>query len=33
MKCQLERLERDFVANGGFTERLYRYRKEHRGSK
>lgn len=28
---QMERLESDFVENGGFTERLYQYRKEHRG--
>ncbi len=27
---QLQRLEADFVAQGGFTERLYRYRKEQR---
>lgn len=27
---QLQRLEADFAAQGGFTERLYRYRKEHR---
>ncbi len=29
---QMERLEKDFVENGGFTERLYSYRKEHRGA-
>jgi four helix bundle suffix protein len=29
---QMERLESDFVKNGGFTERLYNYRKEHRGA-
>jgi len=28
---QLRRLESDFVENGGFTERLYHYRKEQRG--
>ena len=27
---QMERLEKDFVEKGGFTERLYNYRKEHR---
>jgi four helix bundle suffix protein len=27
---QMERLERDFVEKGGFTERLYQYRKDHR---
>jgi restriction system protein len=27
---QIERLEKDFVEKGGFTERLYQYRKEHR---
>ena len=32
IKRQMERLERDFVENGGFTERLYQYRKEHRGA-
>jgi len=30
LKCQLERLEKDFLEKGGFTERMYRYRKEHR---
>ncbi len=29
---QMERLEKDFVENGGFTERLYSYRKENRGA-
>lgn len=29
---QMERLESDFVEKGGFTERLYSYRKEHRGA-
>lgn len=29
---QMERLESDFVEKGGFTERLYQYRKEHRGA-
>lgn len=29
---QMERLERDFIEKGGFTERLYQYRKEHRGA-
>lgn len=29
---QMERLEKDFVEKGGFTERLYSYRKEHRGA-
>ena len=29
---QMERLEKDFVEKGGFTERLYQYRKEHRGA-
>ena len=28
----MERLEKDFVEKGGFTERLYGYRKEHRGA-
>ena len=28
---QMERLEKDFVEKGGFTERLHSYRKEHRG--
>ena len=28
---QLERLERDFAENGGFSERMMRVRKEHRG--
>lgn len=27
---QMERLEKDFVQHGGFTERLYHYRTEHR---
>ncbi|HJV65168.1 MAG TPA: four helix bundle suffix domain-containing protein [Geomonas sp.] len=27
---QMERLEKDLVEQGGFTERLYHYRKEHR---
>jgi restriction system protein len=27
---QMQRLERDFVEKGGFTERLYQYRKDHR---
>ncbi|GFO65229.1 four helix bundle suffix domain-containing protein [Geomonas paludis] len=30
LKRQMERLETDFVQKGGFTERLYNYRKEHR---
>ena len=30
LKRQLDRLASDFAENGGFTERLYRYRKEHR---
>jgi len=30
LKRQLERLERDFVEEGGFTERLYRVRSERR---
>jgi len=29
---QMERLEKDFVEKGGFTERLYSYRKDHRGT-
>lgn len=29
---QMQRLEQDFVEKGGFTERLYSYRKEHRGA-
>jgi restriction system protein len=29
---QIERLEKDFVEKGGFTERLYQYRKEHRAN-
>lgn len=28
---QLERLEKDFLAEGGFTERMYRIRKQQRG--
>lgn len=32
LKRQMERLESDFVEKGGFTERLYSYRKEHRGA-
>ena len=28
---QLERLEKDFLAEGGFTERMYRVRKQQRG--
>ena len=28
---QLERLEKDFAENGGFSERMMRVRKEHRG--
>lgn len=28
---QLERLEKDFVENGGFSERMNRVRREHRG--
>jgi four helix bundle suffix protein len=28
---QLERLERDFVQQGGFSERMMRVRKENRG--
>ena len=32
LKRQMERLESDFVEKGGFTERMYQYRKEHRGS-
>lgn len=32
LKCQMERLEHDFVEKGGFTERLYQYRKEHRAA-
>lgn len=30
LRRQMERLEHDFTQNGGFTERLYNYRKEHR---
>lgn len=30
LKRQLERMERDFLAEGGFTERLYRQRQEAR---
>ncbi|UFS72344.1 four helix bundle suffix domain-containing protein [Geomonas sp. RF6] len=30
LRRQLERLERDFLEQGGITERLYRCRKEHR---
>ena len=30
LKCQMERLEKDFIEKGGFTERLYQYRKDHR---
>jgi four helix bundle suffix protein len=30
LKRQMDRLASDFAENGGFTERLYRYRKEHR---
>jgi four helix bundle suffix protein len=32
LRCQMERLEKDFVEQGGFTERLYQYRKNHRGA-
>lgn len=32
LKRQMERLESDFTQNGGFTERLYTYRKAHRGA-
>lgn len=32
LRRQMERLESDFVENGGFTERLYQYRKGHRGA-
>ena len=28
---QLERLEQDFVQNGGFSEKMARIRREHRG--
>ena len=28
---QLERLEKDFLTEGGFTERMYRIRKQQRG--
>lgn len=28
---QLQKLEQQFLAEGGFTERLYRQRQEHRG--
>lgn len=31
LKCQMELLESDFVAHGGFTERLYRVRTGRRG--
>ncbi len=30
LKKQIEKLERDFVEKGGFTEKLYRVRSEHR---
>ena len=30
LKCQLERLERDFLEKGGFTESLYQHRTEFR---
>ncbi len=30
---QLKRLERDFIANGGFSERMYRVRKNSRGGR
>jgi four helix bundle suffix protein len=33
LKCQMERLESDFVAHGGFTERLYRVRTGRRGGR
>ena len=32
LRRQMERLESDFVEKGGFTERLYQYRKDHRGA-
>ncbi|OGW34907.1 MAG: four helix bundle protein [Nitrospirae bacterium GWC2_56_14] len=32
LRCQMERLEKDFAEQGGFTERLYEYRKNHRGA-
>ena len=32
LKRQMERLESDFVEQGGFTERMYQCRKEHRGA-
>jgi four helix bundle suffix protein len=32
LKRQMERLESDFLEKGGFTERLYQCRKEHRGA-
>lgn len=32
LNCQLRRLEKDFLENGGFTERLYHCRKEQRGA-
>jgi restriction system protein len=32
LKRQMERLESDFLEAGGFTERLYQCRKEHRGA-
>jgi four helix bundle suffix protein len=31
LKRQLERLEKNFLTEGGFTERLYRTRKKSRG--
>ena len=30
LRRQIERLEQDFMDKGGFTERLYQYRKDHR---
>ena len=30
---QLQKLEQDFLTEGGFTERLYRKRQEHRGKR
>ena len=33
LKRQIERLEHDFVEEGGFTEKLYRVRLERRGAK
>ena len=33
LRRQLQRLEQEFLKEGGFTERLYRMRQEHRGKR